>query len=85
MTLKKWFTGEDIKKEFNIETPDLLALIYDGTLKTYSDNLEEITPQRLQDEIMPRAFGFRDEMVDSLLFTSGKVEALRALDTSNVH
>ena len=81
MNLKKWWSGKEVKAEFDIETPDLLSLIYDGTLRTFEDNLkDERTVDRLKNEIMPRAFGYRDELVDSLPIPSEDVEALRVLD-----
>lgn len=76
--LKKWWTGEEVKTEFGIGTPDLQSLIYDGTLKVYSELFREMTPDIIRDTL-PQAVGCFDEFFDMLLVPSEDVNALRAL------
>ena len=84
MNLKKWYSGKEVKAEFNIETPDLLSLIYDGSLKAYSELFREMTPDLIKDHVV-RVFPHMEVYVDTLLIPSEDVEALRKTSNTPKH
>ena len=47
--LKRWMSGEELKKRLSISDADLMDYIITGDLQAYSENLEPFTQEEFRD------------------------------------